>query len=391
MAKKRRRKRRRKNPAALFLLLLVLLGVLALGVLMISRTLEGKTAIPQEPSEILYVITEPPATETSAAPPPTQPVTALPTTEAPTEPPTLPPGTVTGITLSFYHATMFLGDEPITPVSWLEPEDAVNSAIAWSSSDESVATVDIDGNISAVGEGSCTVSAVPCGNPELYTMVSVNVLPAEAYQTPPMSAPADWADVDPDDPTRPDIQVIGGCTYVQGVLIVNKTYPIPASREPGGLTAEASQAFAALCQAARDEAGLYLYSHSGYRPYSNQRVVYSNYVRRDGQEKADTFSARPGYSEHETGMVIDVNFPGEKFDDTPEAVWLEENCTRFGFVIRYPREKEPYTGYKYESWHIRYVGEAWAKAITESGLSIEEYFRIRSVYPTESRSSEDIG
>ena len=386
MAKKRRKKRRRKNPAGLFLVLLLLMGVLALGVLMISRTLDGKTAIPQETPEILYVITEPPTTEPVTVPP-TETATTVPPTEAPTEPPTLPPGTVTGITLSFYHATMYLGDEPIMPVSWLEPEDAANQSIAWSSSDESVATVDLDGNIAAVREGSCTISAVPCGNPELYAMVDVNVLPAEAYETPGLSDPADWKTVDLTDPTRPDIQVIGGCTYVQGVLIVNKTYPIPAAREPGSLTAEASEAFAALRAAARDEAGLSLYAHSDYRPYWNQKSVYGNYVWRDGQEQADTFSARPGYSEHETGMVIDVNFPGDRFNDTPEAVWLEENCARFGYVIRYPREKEPYTGYKYESWHIRYVGEAWAKAITESGLSIEEYFHIRSVYPTDHASS----
>ena len=82
-------------------------------------------------------------------------------------------------------------------------------------------------------------------------------------------------------------------------------------------------------------------------------------------------------------MVIDVNYPGDSFNDTEEAIWLEQNCHRFGFVIRYPRGKDAYTGYKYESWHIRYVGEEWAALLYESGLSIEEYFHIPSVYPVE--------
>ena len=164
-------------------------------------------------------------------------------------------------------------------------------------------------------------------------------------------------------------------------MLVNKTYPLPETYNPAGMTPETAKAFKELQQAAKDEAGLTLYSHSDFRSYRSQAVIYQGYAARDGLEEADRYSARAGYSEHQTGMVIDVNDPNYSFNGTKEAKWLGENCWRFGFIIRFPEGKEQFTGYEYESWHIRYVGKEWAKTIHDSGLSLEEFLNVRSQYP----------
>jgi LAS superfamily LD-carboxypeptidase LdcB len=99
-----------------------------------------------------------------------------------------------------------------------------------------------------------------------------------------------------------------------------------------------------------------------------------------GQSTADTFSARPGHSEHQTGLAIDVNSIDDSFAATPESAWLASNAHRYGFIIRYPKGKEHITGYKYESWHIRYLGVDTATAVYNSGLTLEEYLGIDSKY-----------
>lgn len=170
-----------------------------------------------------------------------------------------------------------------------------------------------------------------------------------------------------------------GLKYVDGILIVNKTYSVPKNYG-NGLTAETSAAFREL-QAAAKKDGLNLWIASGYRSYSRQQTLYTNYCNQSGKAAADRFSARPGNSEHQTGLAIDVNNPSSSFEGTPEAIWLEKNCTQFGFIIRYGKGKEASTGFKYEPWHIRYVGKDLAKKITASGKSIEEYYGLTSVYP----------
>ena len=177
-----------------------------------------------------------------------------------------------------------------------------------------------------------------------------------------------------------------GLTYVNGVLIVNKTYSLPEDYAPEGLTPACEAAFDALVDAAAEE-GLEIYLLSGYRSYETQYNLYYRYVAEDGQEEADTYSARPGHSEHQSGLAIDVNSLSHTFADTPEGIWLAAHAHEFGFIIRYAQEKESITGYIYEPWHIRYVGKPTAQAIYESGLCLEEYFGLRSVYkdpvPTE--------
>ena len=174
------------------------------------------------------------------------------------------------------------------------------------------------------------------------------------------------------------IEKRGGVTYIDGVLIVNKTYPLPENYG-SGLDNTALSAFNTMASdASRD--GIYLNIVSGYRSYYTQAYLYDSYCQRSGQQTADRFSARPGHSEHQTGLAMDINSVYDSFADTPEAKWLENNCWRYGFIIRYPRDKENITGYKYESWHIRYVGKTLAKELTKSGQTLEEYFGITSVY-----------
>jgi len=168
-------------------------------------------------------------------------------------------------------------------------------------------------------------------------------------------------------------------SYVDGVLLANKTYSLPASYDPKGLTKETSAAFKKMQTAAYKD-GISLWVCSGYRSYYDQKYLYNMYCNRDGKAAADKYSARPGYSDHQTGMAIDVNNASDSFGGTREAKWLANNCAKYGFIIRYPKGKEAYTGYQYEPWHIRYVGTPLAQNITNSGLSLEEYFGITSQY-----------
>lgn len=294
--------------------------------------------------------------------------------ETETESETLPPGMVSGMTLSFYHAFLHVSDSAVMPVVRMSPENAVDTSRIWSSSDLQIASVNETGMINPVSPGECTIYVTSVSNPDVFAEISVIVYPDEE----PLPNPGE---IVCSGSPRDDIQVIGGITYVNGIMIVNKTYPLPDSYNPQGMTPETAQAFAELRQAASDEAGLYLFSHSDFRSYQTQVYVYGDYANQYGSEAADTFSARAGYSEHQSGLCIDVNWPGDDFNDTPEAVWLEQNCARFGFVIRFPRDKEALTGYKYESWHIRYVGQEIAQEIMQNGLCLEEYLHVDSEYP----------
>ena len=179
--------------------------------------------------------------------------------------------------------------------------------------------------------------------------------------------------------TRREITVKDGITYVNGVLIANKTYSLPSTYAPNGLTAEFNTAFAKMQAAAKND-GRSLSICSGFRSYSYQATLYNNYVARDGKAAADTYSARPGHSEHQTGLAADINYAGDWFNTTPEAKWLAENCHKYGFIIRYPKGKDDITGYKYEGWHVRYLGEELAGLVHDSGLTLEEYFAIDSKY-----------
>ncbi len=174
------------------------------------------------------------------------------------------------------------------------------------------------------------------------------------------------------------MEVIDGITYVDGIMIANKSYPLPESYDPG-LLPETEKAFNKMAEAAAQD-GIYLFISSGYRSHFTQAQIYQEYVERDGKKAADTYSSRAGYSEHQTGYTIDVNDPSDAFRGTPEAKWLAEHCSDYGFIIRYPEGKEDKTGYEYEPWHIRYLGKKLAKKVEASGLCLEEYLGIDSEY-----------
>ena len=118
---------------------------------------------------------------------------------------------------------------------------------------------------------------------------------------------------------------------------------------------------------------------SAYRSYSYQENLYNQYVLKDGTFKADTYSARPGYSEHQTGLVIDVDnikTDYEHFHETEEYIWMKNNSYKYGYILRYPKGKENITTYQYESWHYRYVGIETATYIHQNNISFDEYYAI---------------
>ena len=116
---------------------------------------------------------------------------------------------------------------------------------------------------------------------------------------------------------------------------------------------------------------------STYRSYEYQVDLYNRYKKQDGEEKADTYSGRPGHSEHQTGLAADV-YNGQtnytNFEKTKEFTWMSNHAHEYGFILRFPKGKEKETGYEYESWHYRYVGKEIATYIKENNISFEEYY-----------------
>lgn len=129
--------------------------------------------------------------------------------------------------------------------------------------------------------------------------------------------------------------------------------------------------------------GVNLVFGSGYRSYALQKQFYDGYVAKDGQAQADTYSARPGHSEHQTGLAVDLTSPGGKchleicWQETPEGKWAALNAYKYGFILRYPNGKEEVTGYQYEPWHFRYVGKELSNEMHNQKIeTLEEFFGI---------------
>ena len=142
----------------------------------------------------------------------------------------------------------------------------------------------------------------------------------------------------------------------------------------GKLIKEAKIAFDNMCKEAK-ESGILIYGGSGYRSYNYQLNLYNNYVAQDGKTLADTYSARAGHSEHQTGLAMDIlnNSWNYIAENDKEYTWLINNSHKYGFILRYPKGKEIITGYMYEPWHYRYIGVDLAKELTDSNLTYEEY------------------
>lgn len=202
-----------------------------------------------------------------------------------------------------------------------------------------------------------------------------------------------------------DIYTIDGVTYINGYLIANKSYPLPVDfvpkntkATPTDLTKVCNNCINNLAYSAFEDmkadaqaVGLELWNQSGFRSYTVQTNLYNNYIAREqtkglsyeaAKAEADTYSARPGYSEHQSGECFDLNNAGRNFNGTKEAKWVAQNAAKYGFIIRYPEGKTNETGYIYESWHLRYVGESLASELYNNGdwITLEDYFGITSVY-----------
>jgi LAS superfamily LD-carboxypeptidase LdcB len=141
---------------------------------------------------------------------------------------------------------------------------------------------------------------------------------------------------------------------------------------------EAATALEKMFNRAKQE-NINLYATSGYRSFDRQARIFNSNVEQYGLHEANQFSARPGESEHQTGLAMDVTSPTvnfhltKDFGATKEGEWLKKNAAKFGFIIRYPEEKEEITGYTYEPWHIRYIGDHSAQRIAENNSTLEEY------------------
>lgn len=198
------------------------------------------------------------------------------------------------------------------------------------------------------------------------------------------------------------VQHVDGKAVIQNpenvLVLVNKEYSLPRDYIPEDLTRpnipfsfgdldilksymreEAARAVEEMFQQAKSE-GIVLYGVSAYRPYEYQQTLFSLEVKKKGEEKAVQAVAKPGQSEHQTGLTIDVTSESvnfritEEFGETKEGKWLAEHAHQFGFIIRYPKGKEVITQYQYEPWHIRYVGKKVARILYEHNLTLEEYF-----------------
>ena len=172
------------------------------------------------------------------------------------------------------------------------------------------------------------------------------------------------------------------------LILVNKFYHLKEDYVPNDLVTlsgqynkgannkmrkDAALAFMEMVDAAKLD-NIILYNMSAYRDYNYQVNLYNKYIQRDGKEAADKYSARPGYSEHQSGLCSDLNNISDSFDGTDEAIWLKNNAYKYGFILRFPKDKEDITGYKYEPWHYRYVGVDAAKIIYEDDITLEEYY-----------------
>lgn len=141
------------------------------------------------------------------------------------------------------------------------------------------------------------------------------------------------------------------------------------------LVSEAKEAFETLAENAKED-NMTIIAMSSYRSYDYQVDLYNRYVETDGKEAADTYSARAGFSEHQTGLAVDIyngDLPYTSFEETEEFEWMQENAYKYGFILRFPEDKTDITGYEYESWHYRYVGKEVAKYIHDNNSTLEEY------------------
>lgn len=186
-----------------------------------------------------------------------------------------------------------------------------------------------------------------------------------------------------EDAENADIDKYGDLVLVNKYNLLDSDYepenlvPVENNYGVGYLKENAYQAYKKM-QDEAEKQGYSFYITSPYRSYNTQTKLYNYYLTIDSQEEVDIYSARPGSSEHQLGLAVDILKSGYDFDDfyrSPEAEWLKENAYKYGYILRYPEEKTDITGYKFEPWHFRYVGEI-AEDVYMSGLTYDEYFEV---------------
>lgn len=173
-------------------------------------------------------------------------------------------------------------------------------------------------------------------------------------------------------------------------VVVNKKHRLPSDYVPslksvvgGQLRPEAADALTAMLSAAQND-GISMRIISSYRSYSTQVATYNKWVNIDGKAQADRSSARAGHSEHQTGLAVDLGTPDAVcdlaicFGDTAQGKWLALNAHNYGYIVRYESDTESVTGYQYEPWHMRYLGVDVAKAVKNSGLTLDQYYGVEA-------------
>jgi D-alanyl-D-alanine carboxypeptidase len=264
-----------------------------------------------------------------------------------------------------------------------EPGAALTDLAVITTSDESVVRVEADGTLVVADDaeiGSVVVAVAQVD--ELTAELTVHV----KYSL--------EATVQPN-PKEGGIPVVTNPDHI--AVLVNKERSLPDGFVPNNLVVPdvpfsfagehekkqlqepAARALEELFAAAAAD-GIELNAVSGYRSFATQTAIFNWNLKNQGEEHTLRYSARPGTSEHQTGLAMDVSSPSvgnvleDVFGESREGKWLAEHCAEFGFIIRYPQGKEDITGYAYEPWHLRYVGKTLAKVIMDNGLTMEEYF-----------------
>lgn len=287
---------------------------------------------------------------------------------------------VTSLSLSLSSITLHPG-QTRQPLVTMLPENASDKSEQWSSSDRSIATVDSRGMIRAVNPGSCTITVQSVSNSMLSANVRVTVI--SSASSPTSSSPSTTS---VPDPVGTFSSWNPSCDWK--MVVINKDNKIPDSYTPQITSYQSIKIdqrvlphLKAMMEAASaDNAGLYI--ASGYRDIALQTKLYERkvklyrdkgYSEEEARRIAATIVAKPGTSEHNTGLAIDFNDVDSGFCNTRGYRWLTEHAADYGFIMRYPTEKQSITNVIYEPWHFRYVGVENAKAIKVSGLCLEEY------------------
>jgi len=333
------------------------------------------------------------------------------------------PKLVTSLTTEETQIEIGVGDTiQLTYSMFPEDLDAMYTNVLWSSTDDTIASVDDVGNVTGVENGICTIVATSENNSDVVLKFTVtvqgNVSVSQVVQGSTISVstkefttttkattttttvttqevttltqevtdlPVDTTSTEEvfsqseNIITNVDVQP----TYINNVLIVNSNHPLPQSYAPSsdmvygenGLIAEVQQSFDLMNTDAIND-GIYLTINSGYVSYDEQNTRYQNALANYGSDYANHYVDQAGYSESQTGYSILLNSADQTFDTTAEAQWVAENCYKYGFIVRYPQGKESITGKGYRSYQIRYVGVDMATQIYTQGLCLEEYLGI---------------